>query len=425
MKNPWKGLASYEEADCLEYEFRGRTQSANDIYRLLSNNLFCTLYGKTGCGKTSLLQAGVFPLLRQESFLPIVIRLNTCQTDDFAEFIIQTLYEQQKLQGFAIKDNPNWSYRETEQNCSDYKLWYFFYSHSFVAKEGKYVFPVIAIDQIEEAFKDRYQATCELLTQLYYLVSDDLRVPENCYPQFRTTIIIREDYLYLLEDAIQDGNYKILCQNRYRLAPLTDDEAREVIELGRECFPVGEEEAIINKVILLSKDESAHISTYMLSLVCSQLFITGNGIISLNGIQDSNTKLLLSFYKNCIHHVLPETKSYIENNLISEDFRKIVTYSDFKSHVSEDDIKTLTEGEYKLVQKISVGDNRKSYVELLHDSLAKAIKQSMDEEEQKKAEYEVVETQKRLAEMKKRAKRIVMAVIVFVFVTICVGLFFL
>lgn len=404
MSNPWKGLSSYEETDTNLYEFKGRTQSANDLYLLISNSLFCTLYGKTGCGKTSLLQAGIFPLLRQESFLPIVIRLNMCMEGDLTSFIIHTIQKECNKQSIEISDNPNWKSDSANSNASSFRLWEFFYSHTFKNANQEIVFPVIAIDQIEEAFKEQYRQTSELLSQLYYLVSDDLRLPCNCYANFRVVAIIREDDLYLLEDAISDGSLNILKQNRYRLAPLTDKEAREIIELGIPYFRKEESDLIIDKILQLSKEESGHVSTYMLSLLCSQLYITCNGNITLKDVPDSSTGLLQSFYESVINHVSDGTRLYIENDLIKDDRRNIVPLKEFKKKVGATEFKILTEGEYKIVQEITAGTTR--CVELLHDSLAKAIKQSKEEQEEKKRQIEQLEEEREKAEsLRKKMKR--------------------
>ena len=399
MMNPWKGLSSYEEADDSIYKFKGRTKAANELYQLISNNLFCTLYGKMGCGKTSLLQAGIFPLFRLQSFLPVVIRLKESD-GSLADSMIKSLETECKNREVSIDLNPKWGQRTGGQIGEDYKLWEFLYSHEFHDNEGNVVAPVIAIDQIEEAFNEQYEKACELLKQLYYLVSDDLRLPKECNANFRVVVTIREDDLYLLEDAIGDGRYGVLKQNRYRLEPLTDEEAREVIALGEQFFEKGEEKAITEKILALSKEGSAHVSTYMLSLVCSQLFISTNGHIALKDVQDSSTGLLQSFYEDSIKHVNKDTKDYIETKLISGDRKSFIPLDVFKQEVDPADVKTLMEGEYKMVQEIKAGTT--PCVELLHDSLAKAIRKYKDEEEERKRQEK--ERQK-LLERQEREKQ--------------------
>lgn len=381
MRNPWKGLSSYEEKDNNIYEFKGRINAANELYLLLSNNLFSTLYGKMGCGKTSLLQAGIFPLLRQESFLPVIIRLSMCEHDDFTDFVIQAIKEECDKQFVSIKMNNNWKYDNNAQHSKSYKLWEYLYSHVFVNEKEDIIFPVIAIDQIEEAFKEKYKQACEFLSQLYYLVSDDLRLPNNCYANFRVLTIIREDDLYLLEDAIGDGGFNILKQNRYRLAPLTDDEALEIIKLGEPYFKENEKEEIISSILRISKEESSHVSTYMLSLICSQLYITCKGNITNNNIPSSSTGIMQTFYESSIKNVSSDTKEYIENDLVKDDRRNIIPLKEFKNTIGADDFSVLIDGEYKMVQEITAGTTR--CIELIHDSLAKAIKQYKDEEKER------------------------------------------
>ncbi|MBR1466732.1 MAG: hypothetical protein IJ607_10295 [Bacteroidaceae bacterium] len=65
--SPWRGLASYEDPLNAkeEYLFCGRDQESLEVAKLIDNNLFVTVYGRTGIGKTSLLNAGVFPIIRQ------------------------------------------------------------------------------------------------------------------------------------------------------------------------------------------------------------------------------------------------------------------------------------------------------------------------------------------------------------------------
>lgn len=407
MNNPWKGLSSYEEKDKNIYEFKGRTSAANGLYLLLTNNLFCTLYGKMGCGKTSLLQAGVFPLLRQKSYLPVIIRLNMSKLDDLSDFIIQSIKEECKQQSIYIKKNENWKYDNDNHESSNYKLWNFFYSNIFENAKKEYVFPVIAIDQIEEAFKEKYEQSCRLLSQLYYLVSDDLRVPKDCFSNFRVITIIREDDLYLLEDALDDGGYNVLKQNRFRLAPLTDPEAMEIINLGDSYFNDTERNEITSRILDLSKDDSSHVSTYMLSLICSQLFINTKGNISLSDIPESSTGLMQSYYESCIKNVLPDTKKYIEKELIKEDRRNIVPLKEFKSQVGNKDFSVLIDGEFKMVQEITAGTTR--CIELIHDSLAKAINKYKKEENERLKQEEqrqlLIETQKKeLERIEKKRK---------------------
>lgn len=103
--NPWKGLVPYEEKDLENYEFCGRTKAISKYYSLIINNLVSTLYGRTGCGKTSMLQAGIFPLLRQESYFPVTCRLSLKnESASFADYLIERVEQEINSFGFSCKE---------------------------------------------------------------------------------------------------------------------------------------------------------------------------------------------------------------------------------------------------------------------------------------------------------------------------------
>lgn len=76
-RNPWAGLSSYEDpinnSDPLK--FCGRNEESLEVFNLIDDNIIITLYGKSGIGKTSLLKAGVFPILRNNYYYPQYVRL--------------------------------------------------------------------------------------------------------------------------------------------------------------------------------------------------------------------------------------------------------------------------------------------------------------------------------------------------------------
>src|SRR5688572_13639650 len=72
--NPWPGLAPFteEQSDF----FHGRDEEIRALSRLMERKALTVLFGQSGLGKSSLLQAGVFPRLRGASFCPIYVRLD-------------------------------------------------------------------------------------------------------------------------------------------------------------------------------------------------------------------------------------------------------------------------------------------------------------------------------------------------------------
>ena len=77
-ENPWLGLLAFREAN--RRFFFGRDEELDDLFRRVRRETLTVLYAQSGLGKTSLLQAGLFPRLREEGFLPVPIRL------DYGEF---------------------------------------------------------------------------------------------------------------------------------------------------------------------------------------------------------------------------------------------------------------------------------------------------------------------------------------------------
>ena len=73
-QNPWPGLEAFTEQD--QQLFYGRDSEVDELHRLVMRERLTILFGISGLGKTSLLQAGLFPRLRGDNVLPVRIRLN-------------------------------------------------------------------------------------------------------------------------------------------------------------------------------------------------------------------------------------------------------------------------------------------------------------------------------------------------------------
>lgn len=377
MENPWRGLLSYNDPEKSQkkYKFCGRESAVSSIFAMVDNNLLVTLYGKTGIGKTSILNAGVFPILRSRNYLPVSIRLGKYAKAEksYAKYVVDEIEKEALEQNITINTiYPQFS----EENCFGIEfLWKYFLTRTFFNKKGETVYPVIALDQFEEIFVSDENNSTLLLQQIYTLLDDNREIPDtegysDC-TNFRFILSIREDDLFYLEDCIDLNHLHLMKQNRYRLCSLTEKEAYDVVLLGKECIKCGEEAEVAVRITNLSKDENGHISTNILSLVCSQLFLQSSGNINSQILNEFSENPLERFYKDCMAHVESKTCQFIENNLIEQDRRKFVSKRDLRSAVIEKDIKTLSEGEYRILQKVTAGNTE--CVELIHDSLAKTI----------------------------------------------------
>ena len=307
MNNPWKGLACYEEEDLNQYQFCGRNNSIGELNTLIKNNLCITMYGRTGIGKTSLLKAGVFPLLRANNYLPVLVRFNDMDEDDestFAECIINRI--NQLVPEIKVNDYAHSSGGDVDV------LWEYFATRHFYNAQGAEVFPTIVLDQFEENFlrKKMKRKAWHLMEQLYALTDDNKAFPEGYHDEtnFRIVISIREDDLYRLEDCIDKLNLSEFKYNRYRLVQLTDADAEEIICIpGERVLPEDKatRDAVVAKIIALVRSDSDNgLSTLMLSLVCSQLFNnaveSGNPVITENLVDGMDKNLLQGFYTHVI-----------------------------------------------------------------------------------------------------------------------------
>jgi len=71
-ENPWPGLESFREEE--GSFFFGRDAEAVALLEHVLDGPVTVLYGRSGLGKTSLLRAGLFPLLREKQYLPVYMR---------------------------------------------------------------------------------------------------------------------------------------------------------------------------------------------------------------------------------------------------------------------------------------------------------------------------------------------------------------
>ena len=376
IENPWKGLVSYEEADTDKYQFCGRTEAIGKFYSLITNNLISTLYGRTGCGKTSMLRAGIFPLLRQESFFPVECRASLRRKGEpFADYMIKQVEEEiDKLGFWYLKSNIPVDHVGDDDK---YKLWKYFYGRIFRDSEGKIVFPVIVLDQFEEILINAKDDSLKFLEQIHILIGDDLLLPDDCYANFRISISLREDYLYLLEDTLESKKLYSLRENRMRLAPLSRKEAREVISLGDDFMIPEDKEDIYKEILRLSDNKRGHISTNMLSLICSQIYQLydsnrSHGKLSLQDVKILAKDPLKDFYLSSIKDINEDTVKYIEEVLVDHGRRRLIAIEDFKANVpDEKEQDKLTTGTTKILQVLVASDNE--CIEIIHDTLARTI----------------------------------------------------
>ncbi len=163
MNNPWLGLSSYTEDSLKDHQFNGRSSAIVTLTTLIRQNLFVTLYGRSGIGKTSLLQAGVYPVLRREGFSPITIRLNNFKDKEDKESGDPKALYKEETAGYVVwrvirqsLEQIGYTYRpcntddEYITDLTDVSVFRkLFSARRFMDKNGQEAAPVIVLDQFE------------------------------------------------------------------------------------------------------------------------------------------------------------------------------------------------------------------------------------------------------------------------------------
>jgi hypothetical protein len=161
--NPWPGLAAYDET-ATEF-FKGRAVEAAELLQLVQQAPLTVLYGKSGLGKSSLLQAGLFPLLRSQHFLPVYLLLDFSDRtkEPSIEQIARRLTEELDRAGAECRPRADGETLWEHLHREDLEIW---------SRDNFLLTPVLVFDQFEELFSrggsntTRMQEFIDHLTEL-------------------------------------------------------------------------------------------------------------------------------------------------------------------------------------------------------------------------------------------------------------------
>src|SRR5215813_7993891 len=140
-EHPWPGLVAFEEWD--RAFFIGRERDIETLERLVRRQLLTVLFAQSGLGKTSLLQAGLFPRLRAaEEFMPVRILL--AFDSPLMAQVRMTVREAARLRQIECPIAAD----------GEETLWETFHRRTtdFWSARNRLVTPVLVFDQFEEVF---------------------------------------------------------------------------------------------------------------------------------------------------------------------------------------------------------------------------------------------------------------------------------
>ena len=210
--NPWPGLAAYDEGS--QRFFHGRETDSAELLRLIRLAPFVALYGKSGLGKSSMLQAGLFPELRAGRFLPVYLRLDYSDTASLPLLEQAALRLRQEIDATGADAPPLapgeslWAYLQRRE----WPIW---------TADNFPLTPVLVFDQFEEVFSRGGSAAhiSAVLEGLADLVGD------------RLPAALAEDREAVRRLNLQAQQYRVVLS--FRSDFLADVEGWEKQEIGR------------------------------------------------------------------------------------------------------------------------------------------------------------------------------------------------
>lgn len=232
----YPGVKPFETSEA--GQFFGRQRDIQELSELILLEKLVVLFGKSGYGKSSLLNAGLIPYLNGvtqlpgERFLPLTVRFNS-HTADRSATLVQAMMERLANQWPADSESASSPVAPADS------LWEYFRNHAATNPHWRYV---LIFDQFEEFFTHPHEQQAQFREQLaellYTEIPQEIRDRWDSLSQeekdrlsepldVRVVFAIREDRLSWL-DSMKDDLPAIL-HKRYELKGLSDEQAREVI----------------------------------------------------------------------------------------------------------------------------------------------------------------------------------------------------
>lgn len=475
-ENTFLGLQPYTEADA--YRFKGRTEEPQKLFRLIVRNDYTVCHAESGEGKTSLLNAGVFPLLRQNMFFPIAITFTSDDyehTPDSFDTIIDRCIKDsiadynEKNKGINIEyklcstDFQDLDCQANLQRELSQHSWWKLRNYKPQAM-GLTFTPVFVFDQFEEVFnlpgsivwtkkffdwlEDVSSDGCpdEIIKRVRSIIGDKAAFPAiKEEKDFKAVFSLRKEFIGELDYwGMQTHFVPALKENRYCLKALTYKGAKKVMT-QQQRFEEDKVEQVLRYFIQQYSREPKKtiaenlpvIPALLLSVVCDswEKDINYFSNIEANDIDQSLNKILEKFYDEALSTIVDELSQQETNSqtdsirldietalfaLVDSNGKRVRRKSSELYHL-DFDAKYKEILSVKRIIKISKVDGE-DYVEIVHDALCPIIAK-------RKEKYLAAEAKKReeekLREQAKKNRKRMMAATVIGLVIIGILLFFL
>lgn len=408
-------IGPYKETD--SSKFWGRIEEIEGMYKSFMQNDYLVCYADSGEGKSSILNAGLFPKLRENGYYPINIRFRFDDGVTNLDFdsIINTIINN------SIHNDDGVSYKhcslipDTDErintslptNLIENYVWLRLRYSKLIVKDAngdefKYT-PVLVFDQFEEVFtnpkteiwtKEFFQWLEEFSTDVCpeRILKEIIRCTEDDFPlvssakKFKAIFSMRSEYVGNVDYwGLQHFYIPDLKNNRYFLKPLKPQGARAVVTQP-QGFPDIMERDLESLIVGCSGNEEyvkvgmPCVPAHILSIICHELY----------ELQESERKILLTKLNNdrnnTVESVLEnyyirtlescgikdeKTRDIFENTLVDDkgNRKRISTRHKEFSALSSEQINKLIDVNILRVVSIIKNDGSKTelIVELPHD----------------------------------------------------------
>ena len=459
--NTFLGLQPYTEKDA--YRFKGRTEESQELFRLIVRNDFTVCYAESGEGKTSLLNAGVFPLLRQNMYFPIVITftsddykrtpdsfntiIDRCIRDSIAEYNEknQGINVEYKLCSTDFQDLD--SQANLQQALSQYSWWKL--RNYKPQAMGLSFTPVFIFDQFEEVFnlpgsivwtkkffdwlEEVSSDSCpdDSIKKVRSIIGDKAAFPTiKEEKDFKAVFSLRKEFIGELDYwGMQKCFIPSLKDNRYCLKALTYEGAKKVMT-QQQRFNENKVEQVLHYFVQQYSCEPEKtideklpvIPALLLSVVCDswEKDIDFFSSKDENEIGQSLNKILERFYEEALSSITNEISQQKGNGqedsiranietaifaLVDSNGKRVRRKSSELSHLNFDTKYKEILSDKRII-KISKVDGE-DYVEVVHDALCPII--AKRKELYLAAEAKKREEEKLREQAKKNRKRMMLA----------------